>query len=317
MIRAISVLEGIALVGNEDFAIIDEAYPYIAQRLLTDDSPRLRECLRYMIYGRSNVFDADRLIDMLNAFETFTVNSRSAVGDLDEQRVPLPLPVPEPEPAPGGAGAILPPGLPLPPLPTPPVGASFAETSFEALTSVLQLPQQLLAQAGGAEVQGSAGAAAAAAPMAPPSSWQTMGADPHNTGSRAALLFLLSDEGAFFRTFLLDEIVRSIDALSRDQLAQLVDRLGLTGVTLPVFLPGAKHNVLQLSGEAGAEDKQQVESVAKLVEFFAGGDVSKLLSENGRGLLPLMPRVAQQVLPEVSTRLASRITARFIRAFYM
>merc|ERR1740138_1785786 len=29
IIRAISVLEGIALVGNPDFAIIDEAYPYI------------------------------------------------------------------------------------------------------------------------------------------------------------------------------------------------------------------------------------------------------------------------------------------------
>lgn len=31
IIRAIGVLEGIALVGNPEFAIIDEAYPYIAQ----------------------------------------------------------------------------------------------------------------------------------------------------------------------------------------------------------------------------------------------------------------------------------------------
>ncbi|KAH9559914.1 hypothetical protein CY35_06G080200 [Sphagnum magellanicum] len=46
IIRAIGVLEGIALVGNPDFAIVDEAYPYIAQRLLTDSSPRLREALR-------------------------------------------------------------------------------------------------------------------------------------------------------------------------------------------------------------------------------------------------------------------------------
>lgn len=37
---------GIALVGNPDFAIVDEAYPYIARRLLTDSSPRLREALR-------------------------------------------------------------------------------------------------------------------------------------------------------------------------------------------------------------------------------------------------------------------------------
>jgi hypothetical protein len=54
----ISSSSGIALVGNPEFAIVDEAYPYIARRLLTDDSPRLREALRYMVYGRSGVFDA-------------------------------------------------------------------------------------------------------------------------------------------------------------------------------------------------------------------------------------------------------------------
>lgn len=70
VIRAIGVLEGIALVGNPDFAIVDEAYPFIAKKLLTDDSPRLREALRYMIYGKSNNFDVDRLIDLLQAFET-------------------------------------------------------------------------------------------------------------------------------------------------------------------------------------------------------------------------------------------------------
>lgn len=71
IIRAIGVLEGIALVGNPDFAIVDEAYPYISKRLLTDESPRLRAALRYMVYGKSNVFDVERLIDLLQAFETF------------------------------------------------------------------------------------------------------------------------------------------------------------------------------------------------------------------------------------------------------
>jgi aarF domain-containing kinase len=36
------VLEGIALVGDPSFALVDEAYPYIAKRLLTDESPRLQ-----------------------------------------------------------------------------------------------------------------------------------------------------------------------------------------------------------------------------------------------------------------------------------
>merc|ERR1719261_2327714 len=71
VIRAISVLEGIALVGNPEFAIIDEAYPYIARRLMTDDSPRLRAALQYMVYGREGQFDAERLIDLLEALEKF------------------------------------------------------------------------------------------------------------------------------------------------------------------------------------------------------------------------------------------------------
>ncbi len=49
--RPAGVLEGIALVGDPDFALVDEAYPYLSKRLMTDDSPRLREALRYMVGG--------------------------------------------------------------------------------------------------------------------------------------------------------------------------------------------------------------------------------------------------------------------------
>ncbi|KAL7541821.1 hypothetical protein ACHAXR_012555 [Thalassiosira sp. AJA248-18] len=72
VIRAIGVLEGIALVGNPEFAIIDEAYPYIARRLMTDDNPRLKAALRYMVYGKEGSFDAEKLIDLLQALEKFT-----------------------------------------------------------------------------------------------------------------------------------------------------------------------------------------------------------------------------------------------------
>merc|ERR1719353_2667847 len=71
IIRAISVLEGIALKGNPQFAIVDEAYPYISNRLLTDNSPRLRAALRYMVYGKTRTFDVDRMIDLLQALEKF------------------------------------------------------------------------------------------------------------------------------------------------------------------------------------------------------------------------------------------------------
>jgi aarF domain-containing kinase len=80
VIRAISVLEGIALVGNPNFAIIDEAFPYIARRLLTDRSPRLRKALRYMVYGRDGEFDAENLIDLLQALEKFSAIRDNADG---------------------------------------------------------------------------------------------------------------------------------------------------------------------------------------------------------------------------------------------
>ena len=370
IIRAISVLEGIALVGNDEFAIIDEvcnmfscsvhcpfvkcacscaqcvnlqaqshecftelqttgvesvqAYPYIAQRLLTDDSPRLRESLKYMIYGRDNVFDAERLIDMLNAFETFTVNSRSAAGDTASQLAPaLPGIVPVSNPSSPNPAPI---AFPAPAFSFGNLSASAAQQDggfagvmntvlaqqAEALSSLLGLPERIMS----GNVASTSGAGASVADSVP--RWQTVGSDPKAAGgSRAALLFLLSDEGQFFRTFLLDEIVRSIDAMSRSQLAELVKRLNLGGVMLPVFLPGAKRMSIALSPDVDEQDRRQVESVAKLVEFLAGGSVQRLLSGNGAELLPLMPRVAQQILPEVTTRLVSRISARFVRTFYL
>ena len=38
---------------------------------MTDKSPRLRNALKYMVYGREGRFDAERLIDLLQALEKF------------------------------------------------------------------------------------------------------------------------------------------------------------------------------------------------------------------------------------------------------
>lgn len=295
IIRAISVLEGIALVGNPEFAIVDEAYPYLAKRLLTDDTPRLREALKYMVYGKQGVFDADRLIDLLDAFETFSVNSKSANGDMDMLALPAPT-----------ASTPPPPAFPLPfPLPSPGSPAT-AAAPFGGLFPV----PALLAAAADAAAGGPAAASAATQYRA------TAGGSAQT--SRAALLFLLSDEGHFFRGFFMDEIVRSVDALSRDQLRQLVYRLQLENVLLPVLLPGSNKRFVPLAPEVDPEDVRQVESVAKLVDFLAGGSARGLLQLQGAGeILPLMPRLAGQLLPEITMRLVSRISARLVREFYL
>lgn len=43
------MLEGIALVADPEFQIIQAAYPFISRKLLTDQSPRLKAALHYMV----------------------------------------------------------------------------------------------------------------------------------------------------------------------------------------------------------------------------------------------------------------------------
>lgn len=50
ILRAFSVLEGIALINDPNYSILEECLPYIAQRVLTDSSPRSKSALRTFIY---------------------------------------------------------------------------------------------------------------------------------------------------------------------------------------------------------------------------------------------------------------------------
>lgn len=111
------------------------------QRLLTDESPRLRNALRYTIYGKSGVFDAERFIDVMQAFETFITAAKSGGGEnLNGKMAELGI-------LPGQSSYIVP--------------------AFAPATPQLTQPAQ----------------------------------------TRAALAFLLSEKGNFFREFLLDEVI--------------------------------------------------------------------------------------------------------------
>jgi aarF domain-containing kinase len=61
----------------------------VSLRCLTDGAIVAcgQAALRYMVYGKQGVFDADRLIDLLNAFESFTVAAQSSRGDMDQQQL--------------------------------------------------------------------------------------------------------------------------------------------------------------------------------------------------------------------------------------
>ncbi|CAN1242649.1 Uncharacterized protein sll0005 [Linum perenne] len=263
IIRAIGVLEGIALVGNSDFALVDEAYPYIAQRLLTDESPRLKSALRYMIYGKSGVFDAERFIDVMQAFESFITAAKSGGGeDMN-----------------GGMAEL---GI----LNSESVSTSSFLTAF---------------------------------PLTP-----TQPAQPVQT--RAALTFLLSEKGNFFREFLLDEIVKGIDAVTREQLVQVLALVGFRNAPPPVFsmVPRPFRPAAFLPSITD-EDKVVLNNVQKVIEFLTAGTSLPSASNNQgasidrivRELLPILPGISARVLPDIFTRLSSRVTARIIRDVFL
>jgi predicted unusual protein kinase regulating ubiquinone biosynthesis (AarF/ABC1/UbiB family) len=58
--RAFLTLEGVSLQADENFSIIKSCFPYVAKRLLGDDSPQAQKALRDLLYGAGEYLDAER-----------------------------------------------------------------------------------------------------------------------------------------------------------------------------------------------------------------------------------------------------------------
>lgn len=65
ILRCLGVLEGLAIQVDPNFKILNEAYPYIASRLLTDPAPELQEALQYLLFkdGRPRWNRLESLLD--------------------------------------------------------------------------------------------------------------------------------------------------------------------------------------------------------------------------------------------------------------
>lgn len=64
IIRSLVTQEGLALTLNPDFKIVDIAYPYVAKRLLTDESPALRQRLIEVLF-KDGKFQWERLENLI------------------------------------------------------------------------------------------------------------------------------------------------------------------------------------------------------------------------------------------------------------
>jgi aarF domain-containing kinase len=69
VLRAFSVLEGIALSVEPSWAMLDESYPYVAKRLLTDETSQ--KALTDFIMDKDGQLEIKQLTNLLDRYETF------------------------------------------------------------------------------------------------------------------------------------------------------------------------------------------------------------------------------------------------------
>jgi len=293
IIRAISVLEGIALVGNPEFAIVDEAYPYISRRLLTDETPRLKQAFRYMVYGKSNNLDIDRIIDMLMAVEKFV-----AVKDQ------------------GDGSAYKVDGV---------RGSTFVGRAGDnEVTKKIEIPVNSLNDGVVGLVPGTGGSST----IVKASEATSANSD---AITREAFKFFFSPEGYQIREFVLEEITNGFDALSRDALRELVLALGLKNLVPPVLrslapklTPDDKKKVESITKLVNFLIRGELVSSLPTNALASRMWTTDLINaaqkpENQEKLLQLLPTIRKYSVPmrefgqKVVSRLVEKASSRLLR----
>jgi len=298
IIRAISVLEGIALVGNPQFAIIDEAYPYLSRKLLTDDSPRMREALRYMVYGQGKTFDVDRVIDLLQALEKFIavrdtgdgtaykvdgVRGGVYVGQAGDARGTRALDADGDAKARSALDAYRAEAVEG-------VSDGFSDAGFAAASAAAAATSSSVAAAAARTVESEAQAQASTA--------------------REALGFFFSDDGQVFRDFLVEEVVAAADALSREALQNLIltaPGRALDRLPQPRFVRAFNREVRDaLAPKPTESDEKVLSSIRRLLDFFLG-DLDAAGTDSSPPPNSNSPAVLRSLVPDQAAR--ARATA--------
>jgi hypothetical protein len=75
--RAFLTLEGVSLQADPNYSIIKSCFPYVAKRLLGDDSPRAQEALRDLLLGPKQKLNTKRLAELADGFTKYTITSKT------------------------------------------------------------------------------------------------------------------------------------------------------------------------------------------------------------------------------------------------
>jgi len=90
--RAIVTLEGIALIGDENYGIIMESYPFIARKLLAENRPEVQQALQEVLFSvtdgdSSNGLKLNRLFALLNN-ASGSIGTKEGASFVDLDAVP-------------------------------------------------------------------------------------------------------------------------------------------------------------------------------------------------------------------------------------
>ena len=247
---------------------------------MTDKSPRLRNALKYMVYGREGKFDAERLIDLLQALEKFKAVRDEGDGSafkVDGYRGGRFV---------GSAGDFR--------------GSQAVDTS-DRDTDIdggrFRVNNGNTNNNGESQMNGLTNIGGSGA-LSQSQSQQT---ENDQETVREALTFFFSPEGEPFRDFLLEEIVTVVDASSREASQELARRLGLGNLPVPSF-------VRAMNPKLSDNDRRMVQEIGTLVEFLLGagggpGGDSSTLSSSGSGNTSARIRALLPIAREYSTEL--------------
>lgn len=182
---------------------------------MTDRSPRLRAALRYMVYGREGSFNAENVIDLLEALEKFTAVRDEADGSAFKVE--------------GVRGRRV----------VGTAGDFKGSQKVDVSDRTLEESGRFLVSTSALTSSSSSNAVVSASNNkgTVPATTTTMADTTEDERAvRSALRFFFSTEGDVFREFILEEIVTVADAISRDGLRDLARTLGLGNVPVPSFI---------------------------------------------------------------------------------
>ena len=63
--------------ADPDYSLIQSCFPYIAKRLLKDDSPRAQKALKELLYGAGDLVDVDQIANLAEGFSTYTTTTKA------------------------------------------------------------------------------------------------------------------------------------------------------------------------------------------------------------------------------------------------